>query len=504
MASVTATLEFYNGSTWADITPDMIAGSLEWSGGIRRGGPTDRVALPGRMTVELKNGQNSSGGLGYYSPDHANKRTGWVIGAKIRVKLVSGANTRYWLYRVKEIKPVPGQYGQRRVDVTASDYMEELSVRKVSGLAIQTNSRGNDLLTTLLASMPIAPTVTSFDAGAFQFPYSFHDEKDEETACLTVAQKISQSELSYIYCDGDATGGETLHYESHTTRMNNVTAAGTLSDTMQDLSIEHSREDIYNKIKSVVSPVEVDTAVSVLGSVSEAVQLEPSEEKIIYLRYTDEATTRRISAIGVISPVADTDYKMSSVAGVDGNDLNANLTLAAIVGANTLSVTLENTAAVKGYVLPLQVRGQKVTLYDKIESVAKDDTSIAAYGERTLTYNMPYQNNASFGQAVANEVLRRFKDPSSNISGVSFVANRSDTLMGYTLTLGIGSRVSIFETVTGVNSHFYINGYEYELRAGNSLSVTWMLERAFNSTRYFTVGDTAYGVIGGAYNIAPF
>lgn len=504
MATVTPTLEFHDGTDWRDITGDHIAGSLSWGGGIRGRGPTDRVAIPGQLKVELKNGQSASGGLGYYSPNHANKRTGWAIGARIRVKLVSGADTRYWLYRVKGIKPVPGQYGPRRVEVTAKDYMQELSNQKVSGLSIQTGKRGDELFDLLVDSLPIAPTATDYDTGAFVMPYAFHDERDEDTYCLTVAQKVFQSDLAYGFVDGDATGGETLHYQSHKTRQNISASSGTLSDTMTDLSIAHDDHNIWNKVKVTTYPVNVDTSLSILGRIPEEFPIEPGETKTITIRYIDDDTSRRISGAGLQTPVADTDYKMSSIAGNGGNNLNAFLTITPSAGGNSMSVEVENTGTAKGYVNTLQIRGYKVTTYDKVESHASDSASITAYGEKTLTYNMPYQNSSVFGQSVANELIRRHKDPASDISGVTFVANRTATLMSYALTLGIGSRITVTETVTGVNADFFINGYEYELLAGNVLNTTWLLERAYNTTQYFTIDDAVFGEIDGPYLLAPF
>jgi hypothetical protein len=165
---------------------------------------------------------------------------------------------------------------------------------------------------------------------------------------------------------------------------------------------------------------------------------------------------------------------------------------------------VENThTTAKGYVNTLQIRGYKVTTYDKVESHQSDSASITAYGEKTLTYNMPYQNSSVFGQAVANELIRRHKDPASNISSVTFIANRSTTLMGYALTLGIGSRVNIVETVTGVDADFFINGFDYELLSGNILQVTWLLERSFTDTTYWILGDATYGVLGVTTKIAP-
>lgn len=504
MATPTVTVEFYNGSTWVDISADVQVGTLKWNGGIPGGDATDHVADPGGMECELDNSQANSGAkLGYYSPDNANLRTGWVIGAPIRIKIVYGGNTRYWRYKVTDIAPAPGQYKSRRVKVLGADYMEEFSIRNVSGLAIQTNKRGDELLTTLVASMPVAPVATSYDTGAFILPYSFHDEQDEATACLSVAQKISQSDFSYIFVDGDSTGGETLHYQSHKTRQATTTSAATFTNTMVELILSHNRDMIWNKIKVTTSPVDIDTVLSVLGRIPEEFAIEPGETKTIYLRYIDEDTSRRISGTGLITPAADTDYKMSSRSGNAGNDLNASLSIAPVAGANTLLAVVENTGAAKGYVNLLQVRGYKVTLYDKVESVQSDSASMLAYGERTLVYNMPYQNSSAVGNAFAEELLRRYKSPTSNIEGMSFFANRSDTFMGYALTKGIGNRITITETVTGVNTDFFINGYKYELQKGNVLKVEWNFERNFNSTSYWILGDAVYGVLGSTTTIAP-
>jgi hypothetical protein len=504
MATVTPTLEFYNGSSWVDITADMIAGSLSWRGGLRGGGPTDRLAVPGQLEVELKNGQSASGGLGYYSPDHANKRAGWALGAKIRIKLVSGGNTRYWLYRIKKIKPVPGQYGPRRVEVTAMDYMNEFSKRKVSALPVQKNKRGDELLTTLVASMPFAPVATSYGVGVFPFPYAFHDEQDELTHCMTVLQKITQSELGYIFVDGDATGGETLHYEPHTTRQNNATSVGTLSDTMTDLDVIHSDDDIWNSVKANTYPVDANEEIVVLGTIPEEFSLEPGESRTVTIPYLDDITERRVSGENIITPVAGTDYKMSSFSNNNGSDLNASLTMTPTAGSNTLSAVFVNNSLVKGYVNSVQVRGNKIKVSEKVGSNAIDDTSVNAYGEKSITYNMPYQSYSVFGQAVADEIVRRYKDPSSNISGVGFVANRTATLMSYALTIGISSRITVVETVTGVDGDFFVNGYDYELQPGNVLRLTWTLERAFNTVQFFTIDDATFGAIDGIYLIAPF
>jgi hypothetical protein len=498
-------VEFHNGTAWVDITSDCIFDSANWSGGIRGAGPTDRVAVPGGLELQMKNGTSNSAGLvGYYSPNHANKRTGWAIGAKIRIVLTSGANTRYWLYRVKEIRPVAGSYRDRRVDVTAKDYISELSERKVSGLTIQTNKTGGELLPLLIARLPFAPTNTSYGTGVFTFPYAFHDERDETTYAISVAQKISQSDMSYIYNDGNSTDGETVKYEPHTTRMNTTTSAATLNDTMTELEVIHSNQNVWNYVLANTYPVEVGDSTVTLGAIRQEFTLHPSETLTIQIPYLDETTERRISGERLVPPVAGTDYKMSSYANNGGSDLNANLTVTPTTGANSMSVIVTNGGTATGYINTLQIRGYGIHVAEKIGSISSNSTSITTYGEKSLTFNMPYQSNAAFGQAVADEIIRRYKNPISTIGGVTFNANRSATLMGYALTLGIGSRITITETVTGINTDFFINGFDYELLTGTILQVTWLLENAFNFVNYFTIGDATLGEIDGPYLIAPF
>ena len=505
-STLTTTVEFYNGASWVNITADVIMGTLKWSGGIQGSKPTDRVAAPGNCDFELKNGTNSSGGLmGYYSPDHVNKRAAWALKVKIRLTLTDCTSTRYWQYRVKSITPIPGQYGPRRVEVNCLDYMEEFARRKVSGLAIQTDKTGDVLLGTLVDGMPFAPGYENYAIGVFALPYAFHTERDEETTCLTVLQKISQSELSYIYQDGSATQAraETLTYEPHITRFGSTAAAAALNNSMGDLEIDHSAEGIYNKIRATTYPVEIDTDLSVIGSIPEEFTLEPGETRTVSIPYRDINSEQRISGTGIVAMETITDYKMSATSGSGNSDLNGNLAVTPTAGANSISVILTNSAAVRGYVNLLQVRGYAVRVFDKVESLQSDSTSITAYGEKTLTFNMPYQNNAAFGAAVATEVLRRYKDPNTQIGGVTFLT-KTAALMTYALTVGIGSRVTITETVTGVSDAFYINGFDYEMPFKNILRVTWMLERAYNDTPYFTIDHVTYGEIDGAYTLAPF
>ena len=142
--------------------------------------------------------------------------------------------------------------------------------------------------------------------------------------------------------------------------------------------------------------------------------------------------------------------------------------------------------------------------------VTLNNVSSTIRSERILRILLPASTNiatgtgsSAAGAAVATEVLRRYKDPNTQIGGVTFLT-KTAALMTYALTVGIGSRITITETVTGVSDAFYINGFDYEMPFKNILRVTWMLERAYNDSPYFTIDHVTYGEIDGAYTLAPF
>jgi len=497
MASVTLTVEYHNGTAWTDITSDVVsAAGVSWTMGLQNASVTDRVAPPGTVELEMNNSISNSAGLnGYYSPDHANVRTGWVIGARLRIKLVSSPNTRYWLYRIKDIIPAAGERGQRRVRVTGVDYMDEFLIRKINALTVQFAKRSDELLTTLVATMPIAPTTTSYDRGTYIFPYAFHDEQSENTFAITVLQKIAQSGMDYIYVDGDATGGETLYLESATARYHNTTSAATIDTPARALNPVHSRDSVVNKVRVTVYPVEVDNEYIVLAHTESDIVLEPGEtNKKITLRYLDPGNDRRITGYDIQSLVENTDYSMSRRPNVRNGGLNSDLTISMSAGADSVELTLSNANTTrKGYVWA-QVRGKSITLWNKVEVIAEDAVSQDTYGERTISFVMPYQTDPGVAQIAANEIIRRYKNPQTQIQSVEFNANRSATYMGYALTLGIGDRITVTESITGISDDYFINGVSYTLSSGNILNVTYVLERAFGESgmTYFKLGTSTF------------
>lgn len=84
-------LDGYEGP-WTDITNDVeLDGGLSFKRGVTGNGPMDVIAGAGSLAFTLDNSErNNAGGLGAYSPNHANKLAGWGFDVPVRVSFVYG------------------------------------------------------------------------------------------------------------------------------------------------------------------------------------------------------------------------------------------------------------------------------------------------------------------------------------------------------------------------------------------------------------------------------
>jgi len=470
--SYTWALEMYL-SAWVDVSVDVRSVALaHLSRGIDGSTITDRVAKVGTLSFALDNSIANSGGLlGYYSPDNSNLRTGFGLGTLTRWKITYSGVTRYKFYgKISDIKPLAGQYKERYVSVTCVDYMNELLVHNMNKVVVQTNKRGDQLLATIVANLPVAPLATSYALGPDYFAYALHDIQDERASGMSAAQRVDQSGLSYTFVKSDTTGGETLTWQTRHTRLL-LTSAATLSNTMRDLIVTRKADSIYNTIKATGYPVNPGSSNEVLWISRKEIALGAGQTLTTEVRYSDPTGGKRvaISPGTGVTPVADTDYKMSSIAGDGGNDLNASLGITVAWGGNTASIVLVNNAAVTGYIPAnwLQLRGKIIRLYDPMEIIKTDSASKTAYGDRTLPIALPYLDNVNTVEAFSTELLTRLKDPVSTIDNVEFIANSNATLMAAAMALDVGMRFTLSETVTGFSSaDFFVNTYELTLEPG--------------------------------------
>jgi hypothetical protein len=468
MASATLAIQFYLSAAWVDVSADVLnAPYIKWKSGFSRDEPTAVVADTGQLELFLDNSASNSGAAaGYYSPGHASARTGFELGMRVRVKSTYSAADRYQFHgRVSEISPVAGRYGKRQTRVIVTDYIEEMSARFVDLLTLQSSKTSDQLLTTLIATMDLAPLATSYDIGPDTFASAFHDVQGERMTVASIAQKIGQSDLSKIWVTGDATGGETLKLIN---RQNDIgkTSSLTLNDTMNGLDVERTRGDIYNKIVVSYYPIDEGATDEVLYSLPEELTITPGKTVSITALFRDPDGGERINGKNMVTPVADTDYMFSSISG-SGSDLNASLGLSISFGSDRAELAFTNNhGSSAGFLHLFQLRGRALRLRNAVEVSASDSASISAYGEKRLEFRTPYQNNYNATSSFADFLKNRWANPAYQISRVSYVGNRSTTLMSAAVNRDLGDMITITETQTGINTSYIIIGREVRVQSG--------------------------------------
>src|SRR3972149_1306131 len=172
---------------WTAVTADLrLSPNPVFAYGIGGNSPTDRMASTGSFTFGMDNSEgNSSGLLGYYSPGHANVRSGFELGIKVRFSLTRAGTTYYkFVGRLVGITPVPGAKGPRITLCSAVDWMDEAARYKLTGIATQTIRRSDQLIDTIETAMVKGAEATSYDAAQLEYLYALEDVKDESTTAL--------------------------------------------------------------------------------------------------------------------------------------------------------------------------------------------------------------------------------------------------------------------------------------------------------------------------------
>ena len=486
---------------WSDITADVVSQSrLIASYGISGGGPLDRVGQTGKMDFRLRNDARNSGAkLGYYSPGHADVRSGFDIGIGIRLKASYSGSTFYkWRGKLSRIEPAPGKYLSRQTFCTALDWFDIAAKRKMRLQAIQLSQRADQAIATVVSSMTDLPAASTLATGQDTFPTVFDETRDESTSVLRELYKLTVSELGYLYMQGNCDTGGVLRFEDRHYRPKYGSSSASLGNAcMTGLRLERGTQLVYNRVKIDVAPRETGAAASILFQLQSKPLVAAGTCVLIEGRYTDPSNRGllRIGGASMISPASTTDYTMNSASDGSGTDRTANFTVGASYGGNSVRYQVGNTGGTSDYVTLLQARGRPIIIKEPTVSEVFNQTSIDSYGENVLPLNMAYQDSALIANDAANSMLTNWKDPSNILESVEFQANGSDGLMKAALQREPGDKVTIAETMTALDSDFFINGVEFTIAPPNAIKCKWTLTPAV-ATNYWILGTLGSSELG--------
>ena len=491
-----------DGVTWTSLRTDVSAADpIRFRRGMTGGGPLDNVARPGVLEFTLKNWADAGGSRlqGWYSPNHANVRTGWTFGIPVRlVATYSGTDYPLWRGRLRTIEPIPGQYGPQRVRCIAQDFMADLAESEVN-VAIQIDKTEVQCLQAIIAALPSAaqPAATSYDTALETFPYAL-DNLASGAAALTGVVSVIDS------CQGQAfvsKNGTFTYVNRHTwsTEVSNFTFTESMLDRDGGVEVPSDLQGVWNDVTGVGHPKSVSAAI-VLCGITSAVFVAPGQTVEIFLDYRDPDTENRlIGGKNFTATAENTDYEARPNADGTGTDLSANLTVTVDTFAAKAKFTVTNNGSTGAYLVNgsgtplLQLRGDG--LLDN-QPDRRRSTSTQSYGTRRLTIDLPYQADGDFAADVAAFNRARYESLSDQLNAIRFDPQRSAALMLEALGAEIGDVKTVSETMTGLAAiDAFVQGVEGEITAGDYLRMRYITAPAspFAMWQLGTVGASELG-----------
>lgn len=487
------------GGGWTDVTADVQRAPHNdppiADYGIPGVGPADRTASTGTHTFTLQNHTPA----GYYSLEHANKRAGFAIGIGVRLSYLIGA-TRYYksIGRLAVVVPSAGST-RPIVKCTAVDWMDSAARYRLTSLAMQTNKRADELITSVVAAMPDQPVSVSYDTGSETYVLSL----DQTVEAAAELQKIVASEFGFLYLRGDTTGGGKLVFKSRTSRLVAGAAdAAFTDDEIQGLDVPYNRDEVLNVIRAVTHPRTQDgAATTVLYQLQSTPLVTAGDTVELAGDYTDpNQRAVRVSGKDMVAPVATTDYLMNSQADGLGSNLTANFTVTAAYTGNAVFYTITNNGAVDGYITFLRSRGRGIYDFSPVTAKAISQDSIDAYGQQDADVDMPYQSDPTVGEAVAGFVRTRYSTPIGASTIKLQVIGSTAALLLQVIAREPGDRITITESQTGLDIAGFIN--HVRLTLGVVPTATWTIYRA-EPVGYWNLEVPGYSELGLTTRLAP-
>lgn len=508
---------------WTDVSADVLS-NLSCDYGISGGGPTDRVADTGSLTFQLNNSAGNSAGLvGYYSLGHANARAGFDLGVIVRLGLTYNGTTYYkFLGSIETVSPEAGLYRSRRVTVVALDAVDAFARFKLWGLEARVNNTSSDLVKLLLddvtntywalgtgllgESTRLARTegvgsantaamvrARSIASGQDVYALALDNTDDRSSTTLSELSRICASELGYSYIKGDTVGGGTFVWESRARRASLSTASYVVDNSMLSLATGRSRDEVINHVQVGVTSRDVGSIPEVLYSLQSRPSVQNAEKITLLGPYRDPSESQsKIAGLDMIAPVASTDYTMNTLADGSGLDVTSSHAVTVYAGANGARFDITNNSGATSFITSLQIRGTAIR-FTPVVAEAEDLASQSTYGVNTLSFEMPYQNDAGRGAGAARYTLSVYSSPSVQSNSVS-VAGSDATRLTQVLAREPGDRVDVTETVSGLSARpFVIHRVGLNVQDGGKLvTANWLLA-PLDTTSVWLLGSSTLG-----------
>jgi hypothetical protein len=488
------------GSGWVEVE-EVIADSIEWKRGIDGSGPADRTAGTGTAKMELRNDEQTAGGLGYYSPGHSNCRTGFDIGIKVRVVVVlSGIDVVQWTGRIAAISPEPGVRRSRRTTVHATDWLEEAATADIRGLSLLVNTTGDVAVQDLIDEVTVAPEGTAtLDTGASTFPYVF-DQAGSMGKVLQEIHRVTMSEMGQFY----TTKENVARWESRNTRAT-ATSQYTFTNSVRGFEAVRDRRRLFNYVKVVTHPRRYTGVVEVGYSHDGVPSIDAGATMTLDVPYRDpDQEALKVGMRTAQTFTATTDYIANAAEDGTGANLTASMvTTGTFFGANAARFVIQNTSGSKAYLTKLQCRGTLLRDFSPAATIHEDAADRAARGDSPLEIDLPFEEDPNVGSGIGDLVMSIYgpTGASLQVTTVHVEPHGSTDLLTQAATREISDKITIVEDVTGVSRDFFINAIEGRVLGPRRFEVTWTVAPA-DAFGYFVWDESEWDDVAALWGFA--
>jgi hypothetical protein len=268
--------------------------------------------------------------------------------------------------------------------------------------------------------------------------------------------------------------GETLLTEAGEDLLVDALTTFSFTDNLRSLAVKYG-EDVVNRFSVMAYPRKVDTSVVILYSLGSPMEIGAGQTVTFTGNYVDPVGGQSAGGMEMIAPVATTDYLLNTQSDGLGTNLTAGAVVTADFGASSGINTVRNPSLLSGYIIKFQLRGKGIYTYDPVEFNIEDATSIAEYGPIEQTLDQKYQDNLSYGEALARSLLYFGKQPHTVLRSIDYLANLSPEVMNAFLQFDVGSLIKVQVTAMGIDGSYIIQKEDFVIGKTGVIFCTYLL-----------------------------
>lgn len=391
-----------------------------------------------------------------------------LIAARYFEPLIPGfTESAMWRGWIDKVAVVPGEnVGDRSVTVYCTGHKKFIDSSMLV-LPLQEAKRADQIIDAVF-SATTQPISKSLEPGAVIYPYA-GDTFDDFTTGYQAIRAVTEAERGRFWYDRNGAArfmNRTTIATDITTDVGNIEYATITYDYGQDV-INDVRVNCYPRGISVTNDI-------VLWTRQGEITIPPGNTRTLRATFND-GTGAQVAGRNLQVP----NVGAGTLAFSGGNVFVTGFT----PDARGVEIALSNTGGIDATVTTLIVKGQKITALNVEQARAQDAASIALYGRRMLTLDLPLLYSADLAKDIADYELFRRSKPRGAVGSVKQVSNSREVDQSVLLATIMG-RVTVSETQTGHAGTYWIIGEEHTWLSGRLWATSYILEPA-NTTAFW-------------------